>query len=147
MAHEIPGSENFTGLSRKVLEYTEAFAHVVESLKRPDAPEDIWDPLEQLVDTANFVRQGIFLRPEVETIDWATYRGYITKYGGATQWEATLRHLTEGPNRVIQELEERNTRNGVTHVGNTVMAYGFGDDGRVRTLEVYVNALEERPAP
>jgi hypothetical protein len=78
---------------------------------------------------------------DARTIDWKTYRDYITQYGGATHWEATLRHITEQGNRVILELQERNTREGFTHVANTVMAYGFSDDGRVKTLDVYVMSL------
>jgi hypothetical protein len=141
MSHEIPGSENFTGLSRKVLEYSEAFARIVERLKEPGSSDEVWAPLEALVDVDNFVRQGVFLTDKAETIDWKTYKSYITKYGGATHWEATLRHITEGPRRVVLELEERNTRDGFTHIANTVMAYGFGEDGRVKTLEVYVMSL------
>jgi hypothetical protein len=141
LAHEIPSSETFTGLSRKVLEYSELFAQIVEGLKEPGFSEAAWAPLEALVDVENFVRQGVFLTDTPETIGWATYKSYITQYGGATHWEATLRHITEGPRRVVLELEERNTRDGFTHVANTVMAYGFGDDGKVRTLEVYVMSL------
>ena len=141
MAHEIPSSQNFTGLSRTVLEYGEAFGRLVERLKEPDLPADAWAPLEKLIDTDNFVRQGVFLTAAVETINWQRYKSYITQYAGATHWEATLRHLTEGPNRVIQELEERNTSSGFTHIANTVTAYGFDDKGRVRTLEVYVMSL------
>ena len=132
---------NLTGLSRKVLEYSEAFARLVERLKQPELPDDVWAPLEKLVDTDNFVRQGVFLTAKVETINWQTYKSYITQYAGATHWEATLRHLTEGPKRVIQELEERNTSSGFTHIANTVMAYGFDDKGRVKALEVYVMSL------
>ena len=141
MAHEIPSSENFTGLSRKVLEYSEHFARFVECLKESDSSGASWRPLEELVDVDNFVRQGVFLTDKPETIDWQTYKSYIEQYGGETHWEATLRHITEAGNRVILELEERNTRAGFTHVANTVMAYGFDDEGRVKTLEVYVMGL------
>jgi len=141
MAHEIPPSGNFTGLSRTVLEYSERFAHIVERLKQPDFAASAWAPLERLVDVERFVRQGVFLTDKAETIDWKTYKSYITQYGGATQWEATLRHITEGPRRVILELQERNTRNGFTHIANTVMAYGFDTLGRVNALDVYVMSL------
>lgn len=141
MAHEIPGSENFTGLSRKVLEYSELFARIVEVLKEPDFSAATWGPLEELVDVDNFVRQGVFLTDTPETIDWQTYKTYIEQYGTETRWEATLRHITEAGSRVILELEERNTIKGFTHIANTVMAYGFNDDGRVKTLEVYVMSL------
>lgn len=143
MAHEIPSSEKFTGLSRKVLEYSERFADLVKRLKKPDFSDASWRPLEELVDVDNFVRQGVFLTDKTETIDWQTYKSYITKYAGATDWEATLRHLTEQGNRVVLELEERNTHSGVTDFANTVMAYGFDGTGRVKTLEVYVMSLKK----
>lgn len=34
MAHEMPSSDNFTGLSRKVMEYSERFNAIVASFKR-----------------------------------------------------------------------------------------------------------------
>jgi hypothetical protein len=141
MAREIPSSETFTGLSRKVLQYSELFGEVVERLKEPGFSDAAWAPLEALVDVKNFVRQGVFLTEKPETIGWETYKSYITQYGGGTHWEATLRHITEGPDRVVLELQERNTRDGFTHVANTVMAYGFGEDGLVKTLDVYVMSL------
>jgi hypothetical protein len=141
MAHEIPSAENYTGLSRKVLEYSEAFGRLVERIKEPDFSASEWAPLEALVDVDDFVRQGVFLTDKAETIDWPTYKSFITQYSGGTHWEATLRHITEQGNRVVLELEERNTRDGFTHIANTVMCYGFGDDGRVKTLEVYVMSL------
>jgi hypothetical protein len=141
MAHEIPGSKNFTGLSRKVIEYSERFASIVAHIKDPDFPDTLWHSLEELVDVDHFVRQGVFLTATPETINWATYKNYIMQYAGATEWEATLRHITEQDNRVILELEERNTRDGFTHIANTVTVYGFNDAGRVRTLEVYVMSL------
>lgn len=141
MAHEIPGSETFTGLSRKVLEYSERFAKIVERVKEPDFSDATWGPLEELVDVDNFVRQGVFLTDKPEIIDWKTYKSYIEQYAGETHWEATLRYLTEQGNRVVLELQERNTREGFTHIANTVMTYGFNDEGKVKTLEVYVMGL------
>ena len=143
MAHEIPSSEKFTGLSRKVLEYSERFGKIVERVKEPNLPNALWEELEELVDVDNFVRQGVFLTDKAETIDWKTYKAYITKYGAVTHWESTLRHITEQGNRVVLELEERNTRDGFTDICNSVMAYGFDTKGRVKTLEVYVMSLNK----
>ncbi len=140
MAHEIPSSENFTGLSRKVIAYGERFAKIVERLKQSDVSDHLWEPIEELVDVRNFVRQGVFLTANAETIDWNTYKPYVTQFGGATHWEGTLRHITEQGNRVILELEERNTREGFTHIANTVTVYGF-DGGKIKTLDVYVMSL------
>jgi hypothetical protein len=93
MAHEVPASAKFTGLSRKVIAYSERFASIVAHIKDPQFPDALWQS------------------------------------------------LTEQGNRVILELEERNTRGGFTHIANTVAVYGFNDAGRVRTLEVYVMSL------
>src|SRR5678815_4545911 len=98
MAHAIPGSKNFTGLSRKVIEYSERFALIVAHIKDPVFPDTLWKSLEELVDVGNFVRQGVFLTAKSETIDWPTYKTYIMQYAGATRWEATLRHITEQGN-------------------------------------------------
>lgn len=141
MAHEIPSSDQFTGLSRKVLQYSELFGRIVEGLKQSPHPDGDWAALEQLVDVKGFVRQGVFLTDKPETISWDAYKSYITQYGGATHWEATLRYITEGASRVVLELQERNTRDGFTHVANTVMAYGFDAGGLIDSLDVYVMSL------
>lgn len=141
MAHEVPPSGDFTGLSRTVLLYSERFARIVASLKDRELSDDDWAPLEDLVDVDSFIRRGVFLTEKPEVIDWPTYRSYITQYGGATQWEATLRHLTEQGNHVVLELEERNTRAGFTSIANTAMSYTFGDTGKVKELDVYVMRL------
>jgi hypothetical protein len=139
MANEMPPSSDFTGLSRKVIAYSEGFTGVIAKMKAGTLCDADWGPLEALVDTANFVREGTFLNPaEAGVIDWPTYRRTLTQYGGATEWEGTLRHITEVPGRVILELEERNTRDGVTDVSWTVTTYEFGEAGLLRRLEVYV---------
>lgn len=146
MANEMPDVDRFTGLTRKVMEYSACFADVVAKLKKPGFSDADWKPIEALVDVANFSRVGVFLTQEVETINWATYKHYIEKYGAATQWEGTLRRITEGPGVVVQELEERNTRGGITDISNTVMIYAFNGEGKLGHLDVYVNHMAKRPA-
>ena len=141
MANEMPSSSEFSGLSQKVLEYSEAFTSVVNRLKEPDFSDADWEPLEKLVDVENYERQGVFLGDKAEIIGWEKYKYYITEYGGGTSWEGTLRRITEVPNLVVLELEERNTRGGVTDVSNTVTIYEFNDEGKLRHLDVYVMPL------
>ena len=145
MANEMPAASQFTNLTRKVMEYSEQFSAIVEKAKAGLKDAD-WAGIETLVDVANFRRVGQFLTAEVETIDWTTYKGYITQYAGYTAWEGTLRRITEGPNVVIQELEERNTRDGVTDIANTVMIYAFNAAGKLSHLDVYVAHIAKRPA-
>jgi hypothetical protein len=144
MANEMPGSSAFTGLTRKVIEYSEAFSQMVEKAKNRPLADSDWEPIERLVDTNAYRRMGVFLGPEAEIIDWPKYKYYVTQYATGSSWEGTLRHVTEQGNRVILELEERNSRDGVTDVSNTVTIYEFDQSGKLRQLDVYVMPLEKR---
>ena len=146
MANEMPASSEFTGLSRAVIAYSEAFTRLVTKAKAGALGDAEWEEIEGLVNTGAFVREGVFLGPQAEVIDWPTYRSYVTQYGGYTNWEGTLRRITETPGRVILELEERNTRGGVTDVSNTVTIYEFDAGGKLQHLDVYVMPRGERPA-
>lgn len=151
MATEIPPADQFAGLTRKVMEYSEAFEALVNLSKTRDLTDADWAPLEALVEVAQFERVGRFLTEQTETIDWPTYKGYVSKYARHTDWDATLRRVTEGgaPDGggvVIQELQERNTRAGETDIANTVMIYRFNAAGKVDHLDVYVAHIGTRPA-
>ena len=146
MANEMPPASDFTGLSRKVIAYSEAFQEVIGKAKASAITDADWAPFETIVDPARFERVGTFLTPQSEVIGWDKYKHYISQFGGATDWEGTLRHITEQDNRVILELEERNTRAGETDVSNTVTIYEFDDAERLVHLDVYVMPLRKQPA-
>lgn len=146
MANEMPSSNEFTGLTRVVIAYTEAFAQLVGKAKAGALSDTDWEVLEQHVDAVSFEREGVFLGPQAEVIDWLTYRSYVTQYGSFISWEGTLRHVTETPGRVILELEERNTRNGVTDVSRTVTVYEFNAIGKLCHLDVYVMPRGKQPS-
>ena len=146
MAHEIPASSSFDGLSRKVIQYSEGFSALVDKMNNGALSDSDWEPLEALIDSGKWERVGQFLTAEAETIGWDKYRHYVTQYAAGTHWEGTLRHITEQGNRVILELTERNTRDGVTDHSNTVTVYEFDDAGKFVHLEVYVMPLGKRPA-
>lgn len=144
MANEMPKAETYTGLSRKVLQYSERFLRIVEKMKRPGFSEADWTELEQLVDVQNFRRQGVFLTDRAEISDWQQYKQLITQYGGMTTWEGTLRRITEVPGLVFLELEERNTRDTVTDVSHTVTIYEFNSAAKLHKLDVYVAHIARR---
>lgn len=144
MANEMPSSNDFTGLSRKVIQYSEAFSELVQKAKARGLTDADWGPIEELVDVDGFERLGVFLMPQGEVLDWPTYKGYVSKYSANTTWEGTLRRITETAGRVILELEERNARDGVVDVSNTVTIYEFTDAGKLRHLDVYVMPLGKR---
>jgi len=144
MANEMPNAETYQGLSRKVLQYSENFLRIVNKIKNPGLRETDWAALEELVDVKSFQRQGVFLTNTAEVSNWQQYKQLITEYGGATAWEGTLRRITEVPNLVFLELEERNTRDGVTDIANTVTIYEFNRDSRLCKLHVYVSHVGQR---
>ena len=144
MGNEMPDPSDYSGLSRKVLQYCDGFNRIAQKLKRGDFSEADWAPMEEMVDTKNFVRLGVFSKPQSEVIDWPTYKKYVTQYAGATSWEGTLRRITETPGLVHLELEERNTRDGMMDVSNTVTIYRFNQAGKLTNLDVYISHVEKR---
>jgi hypothetical protein len=141
MANEMPKSAQFSGLARKVIEYSERFNLIVEKIKQKSSTESDWAIMEELVDVQNFRRVGVFLTNAAETSSWSQYRNLITQYGGMTHWEGTLRRITEVPGLVFLELEERNTRDGITDIANTVTIYKFNQANKLTQLDVYVSHL------
>ena len=144
MANEMPSAETFQGLSRKVLQYSENFKRIADKIKQRSLSEADWAPMEELVDVENFQRMGVFLTDRAEVSSWQQYKQLIAQYGGMTSWEGTLRRITEVPGLVYLELEERNTRDGVTDVSNTVTIYEFNQAGKLRKLDVYVSHIAQR---
>jgi hypothetical protein len=144
MANEMPNSEDYKGSSRKVLQYSEQFLRLINKIKRPGFTQADWAPLEELVDVKNFRRLGVFLTNKVEVSNWQQYKELITQYGGMTSWEGTLRRMTETPELVFLELEERNTREGVTDIANTVTIYEFNQAGKLLKLDVYASHVGQR---
>jgi hypothetical protein len=141
VGNQMPDPMEYEGLSRKVLQYSAAFNQVIGKIKQPGFSDADWAPLESLVDTENFERTGVFLKPVAEVIGWDQYKKIIMQYAGGTSWEGTLRRITEVPGLVFLELEERNTRDGVTDVSNTVTIYQFNDEDKLTRLHVYVMPL------
>jgi hypothetical protein len=144
MANEMPKSETYRGLSRKVLQYSESFLNIINRIKQPGFSDADWAPIEALVDLKNYRRQGVFLGAVAETSDWQHYKKLITEYGGHTAWEGTLRRITEVPGLVYLELEERNSRNGVMDVSHTVTIYEFNSAEKLIKLDVYVMPIGKR---
>lgn len=144
MANEMPKSEDYQGLSRKVLQYSERFLQLVNKIKQPGFSEGDWAPLEELVDVKNYRREGVFLTSTSEVSTWQQYKQLITQYGGMTSWEGTLRRITEVPGLVILELEERNIRGGVADIANTVTIYEFNQAGKLFKLHVYVSHVGQK---
>lgn len=125
-----------TGLSRVVLEYSLIMKRLVDSAKQPGFSVESWAPLAALVAVDEFERVGHFK----EVMSWHDYVQFLTKWAPSADWECTFKRVTEGPGVVFLELEERIEAGGSRTVINSVSVYEFDAAGRIRHLDIYLQA-------
>jgi hypothetical protein len=125
---------DYTGLSRTVLDYSLITKRVVDSAKQPGFSVESWAPLAELVAVDEFERVGNFK----EVMDWGEYVGFLTRWAPTADWACSFRRITETPNLVFLELEERSTLDGVTTAVNSLSTYEFDDAGKVRHIDIYL---------
>jgi len=147
MANEMPNPEDYTGLSRLVLQYVENFNRIAKELKQRSSSENDWASMEELVDVDGFQRVGILLTDKVEVSTWQEYVAQLNQFGPMASWEGTLRRITEVPGLVFLELEERITIGSTMDVYNTVTIYQFNQDDKLVKLDVYAALLDKRTMP
>lgn len=126
--------ENYSGLSRKVLEYSRLMKEAVDAAKLPGFSEANWAPVAAMVDTANFERVGNFK----EVMRWDDYVTFLTGWAQGSDWECSFRRVTENGNVVLLELEERSRVGGHTSVVNSVSVYEFNAAGLLDHLDIYL---------
>ena len=118
-------------LTRKVLEYDQILQRLVAAGRaRTD-----WAPLAEFVAVDGFERVGTFR----EVQDWRQYTEMLTKWASATDsFESSVRRISELPDRVFYEIEERHLRDGDVHVVNSMTVFQFNEAGKIRHLDVYL---------
>lgn len=126
--------DQYSGLSRKVLEYSRLMKRMVDEAKQPGFSESSWAPLAAHVDTARFERVGNFK----EVMNWQEYVAFLTPWAMHCGWECSFKRVTEAPGLVILELEERSEAGGVTSTVNSVSVYEFDDAGKLVHLDIYL---------
>ncbi len=131
----------YTGLSRKVLDYSLVMKQLVYAAKQPGFSVESWAPLAAFVDTAAFERVGNFK----EVMRWADYIGFLTQWAMTSEWEGSFKRVTENGNVVLLELEERSKVGGFSSVVNSVSVYEFNDAGKIAHLDIYLQM--EMPDP
>jgi hypothetical protein len=121
-------------LARKVLEFEKTIKRLVTAAKQPGFTSADWAPLAELVAVDEFERVG----PWREVMSWQEYTDFLTRWASSTEFETTLRRISELPGLVFLELEERNAKaDGVTVV-NSLSVYEFDDAGKIRHLDIYL---------
>jgi hypothetical protein len=136
-------SRHRPSLSDRVLEFAEIIERTVRSAKEPGFREADWAALARLVVTDEFQRVGIWR----ETMDWPAYVDFLNRFASAKGFETTVRRITECSNLVFYEIEERHIKDGKVNVVNSMNAYEFDVDGKVRRLDVYIQGVVEPSVP
>jgi hypothetical protein len=107
---------------------------IVKKAKQPGFTVSDWAPLTELVAVEEFERVGCFL----EVMNWQEYTEMLTKWATSTTFEKILRRVTEVPELVFLELQERNTTDGNLTVVNSLTIYEFNKAGKLCHLDVYL---------
>lgn len=125
---------DYTGLSRKALEYSLAMKSLVDRAKQPGFSMEDWAPLATLVAVDEFERVGNFK----EVMAWPGYIDFLTTWARSSEWEGSFKRVTETSNRVFLELEERSAVGEHKTVVNSVSVYEFNASGKIRHLDIYL---------
>lgn len=135
-------AQEYTGLSRIVLDYSIEMKRMVDAGKQPGFSEASWATLASYVDTEKFIRVGNFK----EVMTWGEYIAFLTPWAMHSGWEGSFKRVTESGNVVLLELEERSEVGGHTSVVNSVSVYEFGPTGKLEHLDIYLQMPMPDPA-
>lgn len=133
--------DDHVGRTRTVLEYGRVTKGLVDEAKKPGFSVESWAPLAELVATEEFERVGAFK----EVMDWPAYIDFLTNWATSSEWECSLRRVTETPDAVFLELEERSRIGEFANVVNSLSVYEFTDAGKIRHIDLYLQ-MELPPA-
>lgn len=126
--------DNYTGYSRKVLEYSQIMKQAVDAAKKPGFSNEIWAPLANIVATDEFERVGNFK----EVMNWDEYLGFLTQWAASSEWECSFKRISEVGDVVFLELEERSSVGEHSSVVNSVSVYEFNAKGQIRHVDIYL---------
>jgi len=122
-------------LTKKVIEYQDTVKRLVPTAQ---TPED-WAPLGEFIAIDGFERIGPFL----DVQDFAQYTEMLNGWAQGTQgFDTTVRRISELPQRVYFEVEERHQIGDTKLVVNSMSVFEFDPDQKIRHLDVF---LQQQP--
>lgn len=131
----------YSGLARKVLDYSLTMKRLVDAAKQPGFSVESWAPLAEFVDTEAFQRVGNFL----EVMSWRDYVEFLTKWAMSSEWEGSFKRVTERDGVVWLELEERSRVGDHVSTVNSVSVYEFNAAGKLAHLDIYLQMQPMSP--
>ncbi len=134
-------AEDYSGISRTVLQYCMTTKRLVDAAKQPGFSQDSWTALADLVETEAFVRVGNFK----EVMNWQEYVDFLTNWATSSHWECSFKRITGVGNVVFLELEERSRIGDFSNAVNSVSVYEFTDRGKIARIDVYLQMAMPDP--
>lgn len=124
-------------LTKKVIAYQDTVKRLVHSAK---TPEDWVAPLGEFIAVDGFERIGPFL----DVQNFTQYTEMVNGWAQGTQdFDTSVRRISELPNRVYFEVEERHQIGDMKLVVNSMSVFEFDEDGKVCHLDVFL----QQPPP
>lgn len=124
-----------SGLAEKVIAYDATVRSVVAAAKDPSFTTAGWAPLSEFVAVDEFERIGTWL----EVLNWQEYTEFLTKWATSSEFDTTLLRISELPDLVYYEVEERHQRqDGTLEVVRSLSVFDFNKEGKICHLEVFL---------
>jgi hypothetical protein len=134
--------DQYSGLSRKVLDYSVTMGKIVEEGQSRDFSIKNLQALAEYVDVHKFQRVGNFL----EEMSWQQYAEFLTRWAaGGAQWEGSFKRITEHDGVVFLELEERSRQGEHVSTINSNSVYEFNAAGKIVHLDIYLQMKPMHP--
>lgn len=129
-------AERFSGNARTAIEYGMFQKRIMDRAKgAPDYSPDEWLGLRDFI-TDDFERVGNFK----EVMTFKDMVGFLQAWSPTQHWEGSFKRVIEHDNVVWLELEERVGEGAEQQAVNSVTVYEFDDAGKIRHLDVYLQA-------
>jgi hypothetical protein len=130
-------AQRYSGNMRRAIDYGLFQKGLMDRAKGavPDYSPEEWFGLKDFV-TDDFERIGNF--KEVMTINDMV--GFLQAWSPTQHWEGSFKRVSEHGNVVFLELEERVGEGDEQAAVNSVSVYEFDEAGRIRHLDVYLQA-------
>lgn len=129
-------AQRYSGNIRTAIEYGMFQKRLMDRSKTADdySPDE-WLGLKQFV-TEDFERIGNFK----EVMTFQDMVGFLQAWAPTQHWEGSFKRVSEYDNVVFLELEERVGEGDEQTAVNSVTVYEFDDAGKIRHLDVYLQA-------
>lgn len=129
-------AQRYSGNMRTAIEYGMFQKRLMDRSKTAeDYSPDEWLGLKQFV-TDDFERIGNFK----EVMTFGDMVGFLQAWAPTQHWEGSFKRVSEYDNVVFLELEERVGEGKEQTAVNSVTVYEFDDAGKIRHLDVYLQA-------